>query len=175
MEPTCFCCHPDFLKRFLQIYHNLTAVGKCQRHHIASTLTVQVDVNVVVDAVTRPFNRCDRLFSQVQILKVGHYNPLMVFNKKILGASSKSWCRRGSLSLMGMIFGASLMLTGCGQKGPLFLVPADATSQKTQAVRQPSNEPYSLPPPSVAPTAPSATAASAATGLNAASTRLIGQ
>ena len=133
VETTSFCRHPDFLKWLLQIDDYLTSVGKSQCHHIASALTVQIGISAFIDTVTRHFDCRNCLLGQVLILKVRHYNPFMVFQNRILGADAKTPGRQVAASLT-LLLTVLLTLSGCGQKGPLFLPPASLAVQKTQGL-----------------------------------------
>jgi predicted small lipoprotein YifL len=164
VETSGFCGHPDFLKRLLQIDHDLTAVGECQGDHIAGSLAVKIGISVIIDSVARCLDRCDRLLGQVLVLKVRHYNPSMVVQNRILGASTRILLRQVSTNLTWLMVGGGLTLAGCGQKGPLFLPPAPTMVQKTQMIAPVSATTVESQPSSTLPAAPSAVSASAAIG-----------
>ena len=106
MKTACSGRHPDFLQRFLQVDDDLASVRKGQRNHAAGALIVNVYIAGIVDAVTSQLDGCQNSFCMVQIIKVGHYNPLMFFIHRIIAATF-----------------LVCVLSACGQKGPLFLTP----------------------------------------------------
>ena len=134
MKPACFRCHPDFLKWFLQVDHDLGAVEKRQRQHVSGALAIHVSIGVVIIAIARHFDCCDRLLGQVLVFKVRHYNPFMVFQNKILGASAQSPHWNSFAKVLFVTSGAVLTLEACGQQGPLFLPPTAELGQKVPAV-----------------------------------------
>jgi predicted small lipoprotein YifL len=113
----------------LQIDDDLAAVVKAQRDHAAGALVVDVGVRFIVDAVTSPLYRLQNGLSQVQVFELGHYNPIMfallLRHNQILGRRALA-TRPHGLAAYGLSALLLLALTGCGQKGPLFLPPGQA-------------------------------------------------
>lgn len=158
---------PNFVQRFLQVDHNLTPVGKRQRDHAANALIVQVRIGLVIQGIARNFYGFQRRFGMVQVVKVGHYNFRMLKWLKILEAMPhadpkpslvvhlraeqqvnetphrdtvphKPCPRDFPWMLVGLMASTSL-ISGCGQKGPLYIpAPATATTATSVSPRQPS-------------------------------------
>jgi predicted small lipoprotein YifL len=72
----------------------------------------------------------------VLIFKVGHYNPVMVSSVQILGVPRFSASLHGlaRLAALAIVF---MLITGCGQKGPLFIA-TPPTAPVATAVNPPS-------------------------------------
>lgn len=92
----------------------------------------------------------------VQVFEVGHYNPLMVSlfktfqnlqARQILGCLDLAFLRQGLAILLPMSLLGLIGLSGCGQKGPLFIpvppVTASAMNPSQPAVLQPAAAPAS--------------------------------
>lgn len=127
--------HPDFLKRLLQVHDDLAAVGKGERDHAAHALVVDVGIGGVVDAVTRALDGTQGGFSLVQVFVVGHYNAIMIYTRRILGALSSP----SRSLLLASLMCVGLFLAGCGQKGPLYL-PTNA-GVKAKPANSPTSQP----------------------------------
>jgi len=129
MKAACARGHPNFLQGLLQVDDDLAAVVKAQRHHAARALIVDVGVRFIVDAVTRRLYRLQNGLGQVQVFKLGHYNPIMfvllLSQNRILGRRALA-PRQHGLAAYGLSALLLLSLTGCGQKGPLFLPSGQA-------------------------------------------------
>jgi predicted small lipoprotein YifL len=124
MKATRFGGHPDFLQRLLQVDDDLAAVCKGQGDHAARTLVVDIGIGVIVDAVACQLNSTQGVFCVVKIFKVGHYNPVMVALFKIfqiLGRLHAAFLRHGLAVLLPAALLGLTGLSGCGQKGPLFI------------------------------------------------------
>lgn len=122
VKTACPRSHPDFLQRLLQVDDDLAAVGKCEGDHTAHALVVDVCIGVVVDAVTGGLYSAQGRFGVVQVFVVVHYNAIMINMHRILGAHRR-W---GRTLMVAALFGSGLLLSACGQKGPLYLPSASA-------------------------------------------------
>lgn len=109
--------HPKFLQWLLQVHDNLTAVGESERDHATHPLIVDVGICGIVDAVAGTLQGAQSSFSVIQVFVVGHYNAKMINTHRILGAL----CGSQRLLVAAALMGAGLLVTGCGQKGPLYL------------------------------------------------------
>ena len=139
VKPARFRRHPDFLQRLLQVDDDLAAVRKCQRDHAAGALVVDVHIGLIVNPVASHLDRVQRAFGMVLVFEVGHYHPFMVFSPQILGPLQTTTPTHGLAALVV----ASALMTGCGQKGPLFIAtppaaPAAAAVNPAPAVTAPA-------------------------------------
>ena len=111
----------------MQVDDDLAFVDKSQRDHAAGALVVDIHVALVIEPVAGGLDGFKHAFGQVLVLKVRHYNPVMVFSVQILGRLRAAGVRHGLvMSMLALLLGTAV-LSGCGQKGPLFLaVPPKA-------------------------------------------------
>ena len=65
---------PDFLKRFLQVHHDLAPVSKRERNHATHSLIVDIGVGGLIKLVAAGLDPGKQGLGKVQIFKVGHYN-----------------------------------------------------------------------------------------------------
>lgn len=104
---------PHFMQRFLQVDDDLAVVGEGERHHPAHALIVDVHIGAVVESVAIGLDAAQQRFGAVHEFQVGHYNLPMLKVHQIL-VSTLTFA------------GSAVLLSACGQKGPLVL-PASAT------------------------------------------------
>ncbi len=117
MKTTATCGQPNLVQGLLQIDDDLAAIGKCERDHASHALVVDVGIGTIVEHITAVFNASQQAFSLVQKFKVGHYNRSMLKVKKILVTA---------LTLAG----SAAVLSGCGQKGPLYTPDTPASAHR---------------------------------------------
>jgi predicted small lipoprotein YifL len=115
MKATATGRQPHFVQGFLQIDDDLAAVGKGQSDHAANTLVVDVGIGVVVQAIATNLYASEQALGLVHEFKVGHYNRCMLKVPKILVTT---------LALVG----CAVVLSACGQKGPLKLPDTPASA-----------------------------------------------
>lgn len=122
--------HPKLLQGFLQIDDDLATVGERQGDHSANALVVDVGIGAVVDAVAGPLQCAQGGFCVVQVFVVGHYNAIMINKQRILGAAQGM----SRPLLIAAMFTTGLLVSACGQKGPLYLPPPEAKAAITAPV-----------------------------------------
>ena len=113
---TRFGRQPNFMQWFLQVDHNLAAVGKHQGHHATHALVVNVSCTVVVDTVATGLHRFEQVFSKVQEFRVGHNFTMLAYPRILVRTLVLAVC--------------AATLGGCGQSGPLYLPTGPAAAQR---------------------------------------------
>ena len=117
------------MQRFLQVDHDLAAIGKYQGDHAARALIVDIGIGFVIDSVATGLNGAEQRFRQVQKFSVSHYNFTMRQQPAILYRFSKALRDDGrSHKLIGAL--CLCLLTGCGQQGALYLPTEPAAAQR---------------------------------------------
>ena len=66
------CGQPYFMQRFLQVHHELTAVGKCQRDHASHPLVVYVNVGLLIELVAVCFQLLQQSLGMVHEFVISH-------------------------------------------------------------------------------------------------------
>lgn len=133
--------HPNFMKWFLEIDHDLASVRKGQRDHPSRALIVQVHIGGFIDVITCQFDVAQGRFGAVLVFGIGHYNSVMVEWRQILGVAPICEGGRVMRSTVAAVL-TGLILGGCGQKGPLYL-PGPESAPTKAAQPAPNNLPMS--------------------------------
>ena len=66
------CGQPYFMQRFLQVHHQLTAVGKCQCDHASHPLVVYVNVGLLIELVAVCFQLLQQSLGVVHEFVISH-------------------------------------------------------------------------------------------------------
>ena len=128
------------MQGLLEIHHDLAPVFKGQRDHAPHPLVIDVCIGLIVQAVAGGFNAFEQVFCAVHEFEVGHYNLPMLKVRQILVITI-------------VLAAGTVVLSSCGQKGPLILPPPQRPRHRNQLRQRP--RPSFRPPPIVDPMNPS--------------------
>ena len=106
----------------LQVHDDLAATGKSQSHHRPDALVVYIGVRLGVDPVATGLYGLEDRLRTVHEFWVGHYNFRMMRIRQILV----------SVIVLAPI---AVAVSGCGQKGALFLPTEPAAAHRATLVQ----------------------------------------
>jgi predicted small lipoprotein YifL len=86
---------------------------------------------LVIDLVARCFNRPQECLGSIKVVGIGHYNAIIMLKQSILGRVFSPSAVQGACVALAAVW----LMSGCGQKGPLFLPSATAVQPSTAVQR----------------------------------------